>query len=146
MLTKSLYSNCHFGLVYLLLRGVAEEVIFVPGGNWLIPWHVGIVTYKRHYISFYRLLPHEQNTFGAWWFLGSFKGIGRSKWLNELIKRGRIRRMRPKYVLIIYIISYCALFCPWCLAWFCFGPFWSLSWSWQAMQKRIVSVKKYKIR
>lgn len=136
MRTKLLYSNCHFGLAYLLLRGMAAEVVFAPGGNWLIPWHVGIVTRRRHYVSFYRLLPHEQNTFGAWWFLGSFQGIRRSQWVAALLKRGSFRRIEPAPVLAAYGIAYCLLFWPWCLAWFLFGPLWSLSWAWRALRRR----------
>jgi len=135
MRTKAIYSNCHFGLFYLLIRRKAKYVILAPGGNIIIPFHVGVLTNKDHYINFYRLLPHEQNTYGAWWFLGSFRGLRRSKWKDIISARGKIKKIKFSTALIIYVLGYFILFCPWVFCWAFFGPLWSLYWLLQGMQK-----------
>lgn len=137
MRTRPLHSNCYFGLAYLLLRGDVAEVVLAPGLHWPYLPHVGIITRGRHYISFYRCLPHSRNTYAPWWFLGSFEGVRRSRWQQWLLNRGKIRRVEPRLALAVCFAGYCLLFAPWCFAWLCFGPAWSLLWAWHGLRRRI---------
>ena len=138
MRTRPEFSNCYFGLAYLLLRGDVAEVVLAPGLYWPYLPHAGIITRGRHYISFERLLPHSQNTYAPWWFLGSFQGVRRSQWQRWLSRRGKIRRIEPKLALAACLAGYCVLFWPWVFAWAAYGPLWSLSWSWRGWRRRTV--------
>ena len=136
MRTRPVYANCPFGLVYLILRGLAAYVILAPGGNWLIPWHMGAVTKRGHLLHFRRRLPHAQNPYGGWWFLGSFEGLNRSRWAAVLAKRGRVRRLPTWLALMLCVLGYLLLFLPWVATWALFGPAWSLRWALQGWSRR----------
>lgn len=131
MKTKTFYANCCFGVMYLILRGKATKWILMSGGTNLIPFHSAILTKNGHLLNFYRELPHEQNTYGGWWFLGSFKGIRRSKWKSFAKKRGNY------YFIPIWIgiLIFNFLFILWIVGWSLFPIIWILKWSYLALLK-----------
>lgn len=126
-------------MMYLLLSGRVEKFVLAPGGNWLIPWHVGALTKRGHYVNFFRLLPHEQNTFGAWWFAGSFRGIRRSQWRAKIGKRGRLRLVSPAAGFAIELFLHSVVAVPYCLAFAAYWPLWALYWVVTAIRRRRVS-------
>lgn len=136
MRTRPVFSNCQFGAFYLLIRGKADKIVFVRGGNKFIPWHAGILTKGGHYINFYRLLPHKENIFGAWWFWGSFRGLRRSKWKSIIAKRGESKYISPWLAMMIYTLCYLGLFIPWTIAWALYTPIWNFKWAFRGLRKR----------
>jgi hypothetical protein len=107
--------------------------VLAPGGNWLIPWHMGVLTKHGHFVNFRRLLPHEQNTFGAWWFLGSFQGIPASQWREILGRRGRVRVLPAGLGVTALLAGYVALLLPWLLVWSVWPVLWTIGWAVQAI-------------
>lgn len=137
MKTKEVYANCQFGLFYLVLRGKAERIILAPGGKKFVPWHMGILNKKGHYLNFRRSLPHEQNLWGAWWFIGSFQGLSKKRWRKILSRKGRIHQLPVCFGLFLLILMYILLFFPWITVWMLYGPAWTLGWGSHAVYKFI---------
>lgn len=133
--TVPLFSNCLFGLVYLLLRGKAAKVVVARGESRVFPWHAGVLTRKRHFLSFKRLLPHAQNRFAPFWFLGSYQGLRRSVW-KRVIGHGRIHQFPAGVALFLLLLGYAALFVPWVVAWASYGPIFTIRWAIQGLCKR----------
>ena len=136
MRTRPVYGNCPLGAFYLLLRLRAAGLVVTPGGNWLVPWHLAVLTRQGHCLNFYRLLPHADNTYGAWWFLGSSRGLRRGQWRAVLGQRGRIRILPTWLGLALCGLGYLLLCLPWNLAWLGFTTVWSAYWSLEALWKR----------
>lgn len=142
MKTKPVFSNCQFGVFYLVIRGKGVRLAVTSGGNRLLPWHMGVVTRKGHYLDFNRVLPHKENIYGAWWFLGAFRGLRKSRWERALQReRGKIRYLPIWVGWVIGIGGYILLFTPWVLTWTLFGPYWSLSWGFHGIRKRVFKHK-----
>lgn len=137
MRTRTVFGNCAYGALYLLLRGKGVRLILAPGGNWFLPWHLSVITRKGHCLNFHRLLNHKDNPWGGWWFVGSYKGIRRSLWRFVLSKRGRTHGMSRRAGMAWLMILFALFIVPWCLAALVYTPIWSIYWCVQALIRRI---------
>lgn len=136
MRTREIYSNCVFGIFYLLIRGRVARLIVTPGTHWSLPVHLGAITERGHYLHFYRELPHECNTFAPFWFLGAFRGHSRARWRRVIGQRGRITELPLWLAWLICIVGYVVLFIPWNIAWMFFGPYWTFKWAAKGLVRR----------
>lgn len=140
----SFYSNCPFGCAYLLLSGVGKQVVLAPGGTreqnhfrWLIPWHMGVLTERGSYVSFCRDLPHHQNPWGGWWFLGRFRALRRDRWRAAIERRGPVKVLPAWRGIALCVAGYLVLFIPWTFVWAAYTPAWTLYWFARAVARHL---------
>lgn len=139
MRTAPTYSNCFFGLIYLLLRGKVTGLVgaSTTGGLW--PCH--FVTVGKHgVIHFTPVGEHSDNPHGPWWFYGSYEGISFRTALQRLHQSGRRVLWKIDGAAVVWVVVVCLLVMltiPWLICWACWPVAWTAWWACQAIKRRV---------
>lgn len=97
---------------------------------------MGVLTRRGNYLNFRRVLPHEQNTFGAWWFLGRFRSLHRDRWREILGRKGRVHVLPDSLGITVCLTGYFALWLLWFFAWAVYPIWFTVSGAARALARR----------
>lgn len=117
MNTVKIYSNCFFGILYLILRGKIDKVVLISSNTKYFPYHFVGINKKGNALHFATTLKGD--THAPFWFEGIFIGISKRKQKEMLQASNRVvyGTMDPKVFLLISL-AFMTLVCPiWCLCW-----------------------------
>lgn len=142
---RLLWANCYFLVLYAALRGRAAELVAVSTRDGWFPWHFVMLTPSGHALHFSAELPHHQNHFAPWWFLGRVRGVRRGQLCEALNESGRELRWRMRsrwmiHALLACVTAVCLI--PWLLAWFFWPAVWMVAGARHALARRQVAVRR----
>ncbi len=133
--TKLSHGNCFFGILYLVLRGKAYEII---GVSTVLPWwpiHWMCVNRNGAVLHFKRDATVGQE-FDPVWFLGRFEGISRQNQVVRLKHSGRTIKFRTKRVRLVtalLLLLWIALVIPFSATLFGMIFWWNFKWAGKAI-------------
>lgn len=137
MSTRLSQGNCFFGILYLVLRGKAHEIIGVSTPLWWWPAHFMAANKHGHILHFQRSkLAEELDPF---LFPGRFCGISRRKQQTMLANSGRrikFRTNRVGLVMALMLAFWCVLVVPFWLALFAKIFWWNVKGLFEAISHR----------
>lgn len=121
MTTKSLHSNCFFGILYLLLRGKIKKIVGISTQSKLWPIHYMGLTKNGHAIHFRFSLEDKYNQYEPYWFIGHYELISKHQIYKVLEKSKRKLLFTTEKVnryLVLLILIYILCFIPFLVLWF----------------------------
>ncbi len=129
MRTKPTYSNCFLSTAYLIIRGKMKSMIGMRSRSILWPYHLMIRNKSGNIIHFKYLLPHHQNEFAPFWFLGSFDTIGRSVQKDLFTKKPISWEAHSKvFIISVWLIVFAMLIPIWILSWGAYSFLFIMQW------------------
>jgi hypothetical protein len=136
-LQEPIFSNCLFGILFLILSGRVKKIAYVSAMSSWWKYHFVALTRNGHALHFASIA--DENPHDPVWFAGKFEGVGRvyveeelRQTHRQLIKTcDRIWWFFWFWFFVVVILSV-----PWLLGWF-FYSFWFCGrWSWHAIKSR----------
>lgn len=114
------------------MRCKVDKVVGQSSDSKLPICHFMVLNKKGNAIHFTHVLPHKDNHWAPWWFLGKWEGIPKVKQEKLLKRTGRRILFKTDQVflfLVIFHIIYFALVIPWMIIWGLY-PIWFTLGTW----------------
>lgn len=117
MSTKTSYSNCYFGILYLIARNKIDKVVLVSSNTKYFPYHFVGINKRGHALHFATTLKGD--THAPFWFEGTFIGISKKKQVDMLRESNRKIHgtMSPALFFLLSFIFMAVVSPIWCLCW-----------------------------
>jgi hypothetical protein len=136
------HGNCLFGIIYLVLRGKATEIV---GVSTSIPWwpiHFMCLNKRGQLLHFQKGWSYEAQEFAPVFFPGRYCGMSRTRQEEMLKESGRTVKFRTQRVgrcLALMLLLYALLIVPFAIFCVCTFPliaYGNAKWAVRALRSR----------
>lgn len=129
--TREQYGSCFFSVFWICLRRKITRIWCVSSRSPIWPFHFICEGANGRFYHFFHVLPHKQNPWAPFWFLGHHEILASKEEVWELLRQSKRRYIiatRPAFVLIPCSLIWLLGCIPFTLAWAIYPWCWHSKW------------------